>query len=623
MSFAYKKLNQQDVSKEQYTANKGYTSSLDRLLEDNYTVLFGQRPVSGALFDPKNAPKNPDGSYRELVYSGIKHLYYFNYVTGSLTGSFFRSSSYYNYDQNTLVSGNLDTVVKQFPLAGGARELYDSMSFYDTEAIYDGSNSANLLVLDFDKTKFGSGINPGTFNISSSQFVVKDDGLGNLYALTSSVFQAPYNDPQSSYTQVVYGPNSSSVSVFDLENAHQTYIGNIVYSHGLAIVTHPEFLCILGSAPVALNDYVTKLNVSCSKVLDLLNNDFDDCYQIDPKTIDFHDTGSWPFNYALDDNGFITLTPDELSTTPGSYSLGYTVRNELGRVSNSGSYNLFLESFPVTGVIDQIETICEPDRGFSNPEGREHLTHPTGAVTFSIDLGTPYYSWSNDNVNYTPVPDLCQPIVSGTVSASLNGIIYLKDRYGDICELPYSNVYPSLRLAITTQSVGWCVNDPFIFPSPSATPSMTPSKTPSISFTRTPSRTPSISPSVNNSPSSTPTPTRTRTASTTPSITRTPTRTVTPSTSFSCLDYGVVLTSDTTSASDACGNDNNNATFYRHNGPSTTEFYNSTDFRVANGCTTAPSGFYSNGYVVARWTGTSWTNLQICDAGGGGGGGSS
>lgn len=614
MGFAYKKLNLQDVSTEQYTTNKGYSSSLDRLLEDGYTVLFGQRPVSGVLFDPINSPKNPDGSYRELVYSGIKHLYYYNYITGSLTGSFFRSSSYDNFDQTTLVSGNLDTVIKQFPLVGGRRDLYDSMSFYDTDAIYDGENAANLLVLDFDKEKFGSGVNPGSFKISSSQFLVKDDGLGNLYAYTGSLIQALYSDPDSEYNGVVYGPNSSSLPPLSDETPHKTYIGNIVYSHGVAIITHPEFLCILGSSPVAINDNVEILNVSCSKVLDLLKNDFDDCYNIDPSTLVFHDTESWPFNYAVDNNGFITLTPDELSTTPGSYSLGYTVRNELGRTSNSASYNLILTQQELTGSLIEIENICQPDQADQYQQIQD-ISYPTGSVTFSIDFGVPYYSWSNDGINYIPVPDLCQPIVSGTVSASFDGTIYIKDREETIFELPYVNSWPIINLDITTQSVGWCVNNPFIFPSPSPTPSITPSRTPSRSVSATPSKTPSISPSQNNSPSRTPsiTPTRTRTVS--PSITRTPSRTpsITPSTI--CENYGTGL--------NRLNSSNCTDVYFgvvtRHNSP---DWYNSSIFKSAFGCTTMPSGWYTDTFIVRYWDSISgWAggSAQLCSLGGGGG----
>lgn len=617
MSFAYKKLNLQDVSTEQYTSNKGYSSSLDRLLEDGYTVLFGQRPISGTLFSPSIAPQNPNGSYRELVYSGIKHLYYYNYTTGSLTGSFFRSSSYDNFDQTTLVSGNLDTVIKQFPLVGGVRDLYDSMSFYDTDAIYDGENAANLLVLDFDKEKFGSGVNPGSFKISSSQYLIKDDGLGNIYAYTSSFFQANYSDPQTEYTGVVYGPASSSLSPLSVENPHKTYIGNIVYSHGVAIITHPEFLCILGSAPVAVNDYVKLLNVSCSKVLDLLKNDFDDCYNIDPSTIEFHDTGSWPFSYSIDDNGFITLTPDTISTTPGTYNIGYTVRNELGRTSNSASYNLILEKELLTGSLLSISNVCWPDLyDLTNQFGPQiAYQYPTGAVTFSIDFGVPHYSWSNDGINYTPIPDLCQPIVSGTISASLDGVIYIKDREESIFELPYTNTFPSLSLNVTTQSVGWCVNNPFIFPSPSQTPSVTPSKTPSISLSKTPSKTPSISPSVNNSPSRTPSLTPSRTPSRTATVSRTPSITRTPSVSFTCFDYGTGLNYDSQNEYGAC--DGGTGFISRHN---SVNWYNSSQFKDAATCSNAPAGWYSDGTVVRYWSGTAWQggSAQICPVGGGG-----
>lgn len=611
MSFAYKKLNLQDVSTEQYTANKGYSSSLENLLDSGYTVLFGQRPVSGALFTPTTSPQNPDGSYRELVYEGIKHLYYYNYITGSLTGSFFRSSSYDNFDQTTLVSGGLDTVIKQFPLRGGYRDLYGSQSLYD-DSQYDGSNQASILVLDFAKDKIGSGVNPGSFKISSSQYLIKDDGLGNIYAYTASVFQAPYSGEDSDYNGVVYGPNSSSVHPLNVENAHTTYIGNIIYSHGVAVVTHPEFLCILGSSPVAVNDFQTRLNVSCSKVIDLLINDFDDCYSLDPETIVFHDTGSWPFNYSMDSNGFITLTPDEISTTPGEYSLGYTVRNELGRTSNSASLELILEKENLTGSLIQIENVCFPDQiqGQGNTFAANTQPHPQGAVTFSIDFGVPHYSWSNDGFNYKEVPDLCFPVVSGSISASLDGIIYIKDREETVYELPYSNTYPALELNVVTQSVGWCVNNPFIFPSPSQTPSPTRSKTPSISISKTPSLTPTPSATPGAVPS-TPSPTRTPTVTTTPSRTKTATRSVTPSTSYTCGTTTEILT---LLNSEDC-DDEQITLFLRTNN---SQWQQSTFLAYLNGCATATIGWYTDGFLLSYWNGSSFVNTQLCNSGGGG-----
>ena len=610
MSFAYKKLNQSDVVTEQYTSNKGYTASLNNLLEEGYHVLFGQRPVSGALFDPLNSPKNPDGSYRELVYESIKHLYYYNYISGSQTGSFFRSSSYFNFDQNTLVSGNLNTVIKDFPGIGGFRGLYDSMSNYDTDAIYDGRDAASLTVLDFDKSKFGSGISPGTFKISSSAYFIQDDGLGNIYAISESLFQADYSNPESDYAEALYGPDSSSLGPFIANNPHKTYIGNIMYSHGVAVITHPEYLCILGSAPVAVNNVINKSNVDCDKKLDLLGNDFDDCYQIDPETIDFHSiSGStWPFNYTVDENGFLDITPDEISTTPGIYELGYTVRNELGRTSNSASIKLALNESPLTGSFISIDDVCFPDPGFP-------ATHATGAVTFSINYGVPFYSWSNDNTSYFPVPDLCQPIVSGTITASFDGFIYLKDRNNTIFSMSYSNVYPTMSSEITTQSVGFCVHNPFVPPTPTPTRTVSVTPTRTISLSSTPSVTPSISPSQNNSPSATPSATPTRTVTSTPSRTRTPSITRTPSTSFLCGTHTEDLSYGGT-ANIACNNSSTSE--YYGNGIDWTA-WSAASFKTVIGCSVPSAGWYSDGNVARYWSGTAWTFEQFCQSQGGGG----
>jgi hypothetical protein len=107
MSFSYKTLNSTDITLTSYIANKQWEVKNSALSSSGITVYIGENlPISLTNpFNPTNDVQTSNDEYRRLIYQSIKHLYYENYISGSLTGQFFKSSSYFNYEQSTLVSG--------------------------------------------------------------------------------------------------------------------------------------------------------------------------------------------------------------------------------------------------------------------------------------------------------------------------------------------------------------------------------------------------------------------------------------------------------------------------------------------------------------------------------------
>jgi hypothetical protein len=403
MSFSYKTLNSTDITLTSYIANKSWEVNNSTLSQNGVTIYVGENlPITiDSPFDPINDTQTSNEEYRRLVFESIKHLYYENYISGSLTGQFFKSSSYFNYEQSTLVSGtirNLPTITGSIynPINSSNYEgaLYDvSSSLYDISS-FDPDKGSKIIILSIDKKIYGSGLSPNTVNISGSTYNLQDDGEGNMFDTLTS-----------------------------------TYIGNVFYSQGLIVITNEDYLCAFSTPPTTINDYFSYLNIAPDYNLDILSNDFTDCGYIDytsflPNIISGH---TFP-NYTQN-NGIITITPDQTSVIPGNYQLGYNIANTNGIRSNTASINLTITSQPL-----EISNITNNFTCYG--------TSSLIPVTFSINYGVPYYSWSFDGgTNYSSSNSLTGITVSGSISSSINSLVYVKDYTGIITTSSFNSWY--------------------------------------------------------------------------------------------------------------------------------------------------------------------------------------
>jgi hypothetical protein len=436
MSFAYKTLKGSDISISPYVANKQYTYPSSELTSSGITVYTGeyipQYMISGTVynaFDPINDIKN-NGYYRRLIFDSILKLYYQNWVSGSQSGVFFGSSSYDNYDQTTIASGTLegDPVTKFLSLETGSGGVYGT-SFYDS-ASFAVLENTKIRVISIPQDIYGNGIEPGTFVISSSTYYIKDDGQGNLWDYTTS--GSLYNkDP---YNGAYYAGGDTT----------RIYVGNIVYSPGFAIITNPEYLCFYPSEPVAVNDNYTILNVSSSKVLPILDNDFDDCNLLDDSTVTVYPLSGYTFPSFSIIGGEIHITDcgaNNLQVTPGDYKILYSVNSTAGVTSNLATCSLIISSGPLTSSLISYTSGC-------------FGTVTNQSATFSVDLGIPPYSYSLDNINWVGLPscDLYQPTFSVSIPTADSVDIYIKDSVGSSRYYNLDTKLPPISFAITSQS---------------------------------------------------------------------------------------------------------------------------------------------------------------------------
>jgi len=396
MSFSYKTLNSTDITLTSYIANKQWGVNNSTFSQNGVTIYVGENlPIDkNNPFNPIDDGQTSNNEYRRLVFQSVKNLYYKNYTSGSLTGEFYNSSSYINYEQSTLVSGtirNLTTITgsnlnPNDPATYDeptSRSLFDAAQvLYDLDTL-DPDAGSRVVVISIDQNVYGSGLSPNSINISGSNYNIQDDGEGNL---------------------------------LDTLATSSLYVGNVLYSQGLIIITNQNYLCILGIPPTAVNDYFSYVNTSPPAFLDILGNDFTDCGYTDYTS--FISTGG-NFPNFTQNNGLITITPDQTRVIPGNYQLGYTIASTTGIRSNTGSINL-----TITTQSLQIYN--------TSPTYTCYGTSSLTPITFSINYGVPYYSYSFDGTNYTGSNSLTSIVVSGSVLSSTSSTVYVKDYTGKI-----------------------------------------------------------------------------------------------------------------------------------------------------------------------------------------------
>lgn len=476
MSFAYKKLNPADIKSVPYVANKQYEFTSESYSSNNIQTYVGEYiPITtDRPFDPQNDNLTTDQKYRRLIFESIRHLYYQNYVTKSSqdqevgddalvypdnVNNFWHSSSYDNYLQNTIASGSYPNF-RSFPYFEKVENDYDGVAEYGT-ALYFIENAAKIRVISIPKNLYGEGIKPYTFELSGSNFFIADDGQGNLLdyaALVNEYISSFYGDPIALYA----GPaNDLAIPV-----------GNIFYDHGIAVITNQDYLCFIEGNPVARNNYPTFLNVESNRIINILEDDFDDCVSIDTSSVITFNNPDFSFpDYSVSASGDIVITPNINSITPGEYRLYYSVENSLGLTSNTGSIVLNLTSEPLELNINSITKSC-----FLN------LDNISSSVTFSVDKGIPPYSWSIDNTNYTPIDGLFQPIITASIFPSTSVILSIIDASGEIVTNSIDTSFQPILGAVYQNDVSFCrTNDGSLIISASGALPITASLTASFS----------------------------------------------------------------------------------------------------------------------------------------------
>jgi hypothetical protein len=406
MSFVYKKINPSYISLNQYEVNKDYSISYNDI-----DIFMGEYiPINkNQLFDIINNEKTTNDEYRRLIFYSIKHLYYNNYFFNN----FISSSLYDNYLQTTLNSGSYTTTLRQIGTNEGIQDninLYDNLiSNYDDENIYDYNRGSLINILSLKRNKIGNYIKPKSF-IISDKIYIRDDGEGNIFDYG--------NEEEYKLKQQQHKPGD-------------IYVGNIIYSHGLIIITNPDYICLIPSPPIAINDYYSYNNLLLPLIYDITRNDYSDCNNIDYNSIELI-PGSSSLDCFINNDGFLELIPSQSLFIPGNYQIGYTIKNYQGISSNIGYVNINIFANPLIITVLNNDKICYPN-----------IDDIEVNYQVKIEGGTPKYSYSWDNINYTEIDEFFNVILEGETSSN-NNILYIKDFQNQIIETPINFFYPEI-----------------------------------------------------------------------------------------------------------------------------------------------------------------------------------
>lgn len=165
--------------------------------ELNTSFVISSQSVAPSASQPLTGIN--DTIYQRSVYDSVKQLYYTNYIGNPYPApTYYTGSDVYTQFDNYLQSFPLD--IRQFP----------------TES------NAKIGVISIPSLIYGEYIKPGSFKYKSESVYVYDDGNGNL-----------------------------------LNNVNSNKCGNIIYSHGLAVITTSSFVSNIDS-------FITSSNTTCS-----------------------------------------------------------------------------------------------------------------------------------------------------------------------------------------------------------------------------------------------------------------------------------------------------------------------------------------------------------------------
>ena len=206
---AFKKLNKQDVFVSAYNAKKSW--SVTGSLHDQFGIELLPAYTSSENIYIENeelytSSLNPSGSYPELTYRSIEQLYYRSFTETSKieSGSIYSSSYYDHYLESSFTSASrfLNVSASVFSLP---RKIIGTHIEPNSITIIPGSGSYDAV---FEPFVFEEGVFiTGSVSYLSGGGEILDDGEGILYVTNA---QGRVN------------------------------VGNIIYSHGLIILTNPE-----------------------------------------------------------------------------------------------------------------------------------------------------------------------------------------------------------------------------------------------------------------------------------------------------------------------------------------------------------------------------------------------
>jgi len=225
---AWKQFLASDVIVNPFVVNKGFTFPESQFESQSNGELVGIDRFLGTnvnWFQNQSTTGTLTTQYQALVYNSAKQLYYSNFLSSS-TGD--------NVAQPILIPGAGPSGSGDVFIGQAQSPLYDNFlqSTLTASRYWPTGSGEQIAVISVPSKLYGEYIVPNSFILEypTLNSTITDDGQGNLNI-------------------------SSSAGGFN------GYIGNIIYTHGLAILTDVTLPDTLG---YNIEDYIIDNNVTCS-----------------------------------------------------------------------------------------------------------------------------------------------------------------------------------------------------------------------------------------------------------------------------------------------------------------------------------------------------------------------
>ena len=218
----YKNLNPEDVSLRSFQVNKEFTFSNN----DSGSSVYGIRAISGSIHNFQHSTANSQsfGVYNSLSSSVGKKPYWATFYEAPI---YFTINNMFYRDLNIVDSSEVD--LTHWQQSESPKKAIVSSSQADFPHRFTHNYSSRILhdsasIITIPRKFYGEKIKPKSVTITDESLgftlTLKDDGLGNLYD----------NNYSASFTQA----SESSLGSTQLSGS---IVGNVMYSHGLIVIT--------------------------------------------------------------------------------------------------------------------------------------------------------------------------------------------------------------------------------------------------------------------------------------------------------------------------------------------------------------------------------------------------
>jgi hypothetical protein len=459
---SFKQLSKSDVTHVPYAANKQWTLPYASYPQnDGYVTIYKGTNLTSSfnsIMDPVT-----EGQYEGLVYDSINHLFYH-----AFSGSLLNTSS-----------------LAMSPLYVSASQQYATSSYF----IYDenpkfrnyfptGANEG-IRVLAINQSVYGNKVLPYNFILSSSVYYLTDDGNGNIY---------DYNT---------------------------TFVGNIFYPQGLAIITNQDYQNMFPLPPLAVADIINVKASDYDKTGSILANDLARFGSLV--------TSSITLSGSADQLSIIKLTGSYNTTASMYANVTIPTSSNVETPITYSDYRFFTQ-----GTYDAYYTVNSTGSFGSLTSNKALIRFNVGAPDCDFNFRVIFIP---PTPTPTPTPTLTQTLTQTLTNTPTQTLTNTPTQ--TLTNTPTQTLTNTPTQTLTNTPTQTLTNTPTqtLTNTPTQTltntPTQTLTNTPTQTLTQTLTATRTLTPTPTPTLSNTPTPTLTQTLTNTPTLTQTVTQTLT------------------------------------------------------------------------------------------------